>query len=78
MFISCRQQSVKNRTVEWNYQKSYLDKLHLLTEDEEPPVPAVAQQEVAGVVNEKAARLVDLIVLSKRSTPFSLKIEQKE
>ena len=43
-----------------NYLNSYLDKLHLVTEDEEFVVPAIAEQEVAGVVTEKAAGLVDL------------------
>ena len=38
----------------------YLDELHLFTEDEKSVVAAVAEQEAAGVVSEKVARLVDL------------------
>ena len=49
-----------SRTVEWNYEYSYLDKVHLFTEDEESVVPAVAEQDVVGVVTEEVARLVDM------------------
>ena len=50
---------------------SYPDKLHLVTEDKESLVPAVAEQEVAGVVTEEAARLVDLTgVVAKVTTNF--------